>query len=649
MKQVMALFLVILSLNSFSQDTTNLDMVPVFSIRASAKIPATYKTIQGDELRKLYQGQEIPILLNTTPSIVTSTDGGHPQGYTYYRLRGMDQTRINMTLNGVILNEPEDQGVYTSNYPMFATNLQSVQVQRGVGTSTNGVSSYAGSISFQSRTGLEQDTEIQVGYGSWNTKRFSISNSTGLSKKGFALFTSVAGYGTDGYRYHSGGKGSSAFVSGGYYGLKDIVRVTAFSGRSINQMAWLAVSEESINKNPRTNDNTNGEMDRFTQSFIQLQYIRTLNKESKVSVTGFYNRLDGNWDFNLNSIGAGSDVLNYQLGSNFYGGIANYNYNKKNLRVNVGISANTYKRNHAMSIYPDLKSNLYTNYGRKYEISQFIKVGLDAGKFSLFGDMQYRYVGFTYVGDVNLGKLNWSFFNPKGGVIFTQNKNINYYFSLGQTKREPTRTNLFGGDDNLVTFVDVKHEKVTDYELGVNVNTGNLNLQANLYYMNFKNEITPLGPLGANGLPLMINVPKSYRSGIEIDVTYKLDQLTTSTTNVSISRNRMEFNSEKFQQLYSPSVVINQSLGYKFGGFTTVVSGKYHSKSYINFENTAITPAFAILNLDVSYRYKAITLMLQGVNLTSKKYYTNGYTIGDTRYYFANAPISVYGTIKINL
>lgn len=636
--------------NTSVSDTNGvmIDAVEVMGVRADSKTPVTQKTVNRDEIQETYQGQEMSYVLSNTPSVVTSTDGGHPQGYTYFRLRGIDQTRINMTLNGVPLNEPEDQGVYFSNYPGFANNIRSMQIQRGVGTSSNGTASYAGSINFDTPTGLDTTREIQLGYGSFNTKRVSITNSTGLTKNKIALYSNFSALESDGYKYNSGGFGYSAFVSGGYYGDNDIIKMTAFTGRSFNQMDWFAVSERAINNDPRTNYNSPREDDDFMQSFVQLQHIRDLSIYSTLVSTVYYNRLDGNWDLDLQPLGAGDTVLNYGLGSNLYGAMSNYQYKRNDFKMNVGVHANKYDRTHNMSILPSIDTLLYTNTGYKDELSSFLKLSYDIDKFTLFGDIQARSVVFRYNGLTPMDDVNWNFINPKTGISYNISDSLRYYMSVGKSSREPTRTDMFGGEDDLITFIPVSPETVTDYEIGMNTTTENLVLQANLYYMDFDNEITLLGALGSNGLPMMRNVKQSFRSGIEIDATYSLSKSLSLTNNFTYSYNRITDNEVMYQPLYTPDLIINQGVSYRNKNVTASILGKYHSESYIDLENTSVTPSFVIFNANISYVYNDLTISLQANNITNEQYYTNGYASAGERYFYVNAPSSFYTTLKYN-
>lgn len=593
------------------------------------------------------------MVLDKTPSITSSTDGGHPQGYTYFRLRGIDQTRVNMTLNGVPLNEPEDQGVYFSNYPGFSNNIKSMQIQRGVGTSSNGVSSYAGSINFESPTGFNKGTDIELGYGSFNTMRLNASNSTGLTDKGFALYTNFSTFSTDGYKYNSGSQGYSFFMSGGYYGSKDVVKFTAFTGRSFNQMAWAAVSEDDIANDPRTNYNTPVEDDDFMQSFAQLQYTRRLGEKSLINTTAYYNRLDGNWDLDLAPFGAGPDVLNYQLASNFYGLMSNFKYVGNVLRVDVGLHGNMYDREHAMAILPDVNTTFYTNTGYKNEVSGFSKFSLDVDEVTLYVDAQLRHTNFRYDGTLDVPNQDWTFFNPKGGLVYTHCKHWKGYVSVGLSHREPTRNDMFMGEDDPTSFTQVTPEQVVDYEAGVNYTGNRLGVKTNVYYMDFENEITLIGALGSNGLPLMTNVETSYRMGVELDATWyvvkKKNHELVLNNNTNLSYNRIVDGSETFQPLYTPPVVSNTSMGYTYKGFRIGVNAKYHSTSYIDFNNEYTTPSFLVCGADVGYTYKNTTLSVKVNNITNEQYYTNGYAVGTTRYFFVNAPTSVYATLKFTL
>jgi iron complex outermembrane receptor protein len=632
-------------------DTTKvskLDTIVLKGVRADAKTPVTQKSYTNIDIQKVYSGQELPILLSKTPAVVSNSDGGHPQGYTYFRLRGMDQTRINMTLNGVPLNEPEDQGVYFSNYPNFAKNIKTMQVQRGVGTSTNGVSSFAGSINFTSPTGIREKTELEAEYGSWNTSRFNFTHESGfIADNKLSMYFNASVFNTDGYKYHSGSKGFSLFYSLSYYGETDKVTLTTFTGKSNNEMAWYAVSESDIEKDPKTNYNHEDADDNFRQTLVMLEYKRFINSDNDISLTGFYNRLDGEWDLYV------GDMLNFGLGSNFYGLISNYNYSPNKFDINVGVSANGYNRDHSMVVLPDSDFKIYDNTGYKNEISTYGKVKYDLDVLTLFADVQYRYVTFDYKQKIkdgvpyafDLTKQDWSFFNPKIGLTYNVSDNLKFYTTLGKSNREPTRSDMFGGEDDLVTFEEVIPEEVLDYELGVNYTSPKFSGHANLYYMDFDNEITLLGALGSYSLQQFGNVEQSYRAGLEVDLNWAVHNEVTLTYNGAFSDNQIHDQGVYFSPLYTPEVIQNLAVNLHKDGMFIEVSVKHHSKSYIDFANENTTPAFGTVGMVWGYETEHFRYKIQGINLGSADYYTNGYMDGGEAHYYVNAPASVYATL----
>ena len=664
MRRIFTLILILFNLTLWSQIDTiiitqELEAVEIQGIRSNDKSPISQKTLKQKSIEVNYHSQELPLYLNSTPSITSSSDGGHNHGYVYFRLRGIDQTRINMTLEGVPLNEPEDQGVYFSNYPDFLNSVKSVQIQRGVGTSSNGVSSYAGSINFEAQNGLQKEgTQIEIMNGSWLTTKLALENYSGLNKNKTAIYTRFSGFGTQGYKYHSGNTGYSIFINAGYYGNKDVLEMIAFSGRIHNQLAWFAVDKYTIEEvDLKINYNTKREDDDFNQTMLILKYKKKLTKNTNFTTAAFFNHLDGAWRLDMLPLGGGDTIHNYQLSSNFYGLITNFNITRQKFRLNVGLNGNVYERNHWMAYLPQIEKQ-YLNTGHKNELAGYVKTGFDLGKLTFFGDIQLRNTFFEYEGDYNLPKQNWFFINPKGGLLYNFNQQINTYFYIGQSHREPTRTDIFMGEDNPTTHKEIKPEEVIDFELGTNLKMEKLAGQVNLYYMNFKNEITLLGALGSNGLPLMTNVQNSYRSGLEIDLTYQPWTFFQADGNASFSYNRIKDVGRQFEPLYTPSTVIN--LGTQLHNNKRQVfvrfESKIHSKSYIDWENTMITPAFAIFNTQIGVKIKNIKISTRLNNLFDKLYYTNGYadlldyndpSLGLTEYYYVNPPRHVMVTLKV--
>lgn len=655
-----------------AQDTITLKDVSIYGVRSTKNTPVTQKTLFRSDIQKTYQGFEVSTFVNNTPNTTMSTDNGTPFGYTYFRIRGIDQTRINITLNGVPLNEPEDQGVFFSNYPNFLDNIQSAEIQRGVGTSTNGVSSFAGSINFISPNGVDKGGNIRYTSGSFNSTKISSSYSTGLSSKKLALYTSASIYQTDGYRYGSGGNGKSLFLSGGYYGENNKVKFTSFVGNSRNGMAWQPVSEDELDIDPKTNYNRNDAWDNFTQTFVQLEYSSKINLKSNLTTSVFYNKLNGGYDY-LTSYFGSNGQRNLFLESNFYGVVSNFNHRSETSKLDFGISANTYNRFHDYDIM--LTNPLNNNKGTKQELSSYLKVSQQFNKLILTLDLQNRYVSFNYDGVLStlqgtwryLPTVNWTFFNPKGGLVYNFTNRTSLYSTIGQSFREPTRTNMFMGSDWLVYdnntpfFNNIKPEKVVDYELGLRHHTDRLTLQANLFYMDFTNEILPSGGTTPSSVGNAVSCPSSYRKGVELDIKYKITKCLTLDYNQSLTYTKFEnilINDEYLEEgqaILTPRNIINTTLTYTNCGFQIGLNSRIQSSSYLDLSNRNKIDSFAILNSFIKYSDNKFSILLSLNNLTSEEYYTNGSMIGrdfsvsNKRHLFANPPINGFLTLTYNI
>lgn len=642
---------VLAALQSIAQDTIKaLQLTPVLvvGVRADKKTPVTQKTIGDTSIQETYQGQEIPIILGKLPSMYSSTDGGHAQGYTYVSMRGASQNRINMTLNGVPLNEPEDHGVYTSNYPSFINAIQSIQVQRGVGTSSNGAASFIGSINFQSKNGLHKGTELQIGGGSFNTYRVNLSTSTGLQGK-YASFFNIGAISTDGFRKNSGMSGGSLFYTGGYYGDKRITKVVLFAGMSANKMAWEGSDEDVLKTDFRDNPRGNDNKDYFAQTHVQLHNINMFNSRNKLTTTLFYNRLDGNYDvYNKAELPTLGYYAREEQYSNWLGYVGQYDYKTPVVNLTLGASLNTYTRHHqGIEYYSLVDSFQYKNHGVKNEASGFAKLNIGTSDIRVFLDVQARYIDFKYRGDVPLDKQSWFFINPKFGLKFFFEKNWDFYTSLSMSHREPTRSVMFNGGFYLTDLNKVKPEQVLDFELGTNYKSDKISLQSNIFIMSFTNEIIPAGPMGPNSLPTMINVDKSVRYGFEFDVDYKVHSNLVYSVNGSLSDNY--FGDDKKRQLFSPNLIVNHSLVYSKGAISGGLNQSIYSRAFIDITNAYSIPASSNIGANVSYTYKNYKVSVQANNITSNKYYFNGYAIGGKRYLFPNALANYYVTFRINL
>ncbi len=643
-----------------AQDTLHTDSIKqldevVITYQADKRTPVTFQNIYSKTIKEKSTGQEPSFLLSETPSITNYSDGGNSQGYSYFRLRGIDQTRINMTLDGVPLNEPEDQGAYFSNYPDILNSVSKIQIQRGVGTSKNGVASYGGSVQlFSPNLRDSTKTTFGLGYGSFNSLRVFGEYNSGIKNKK-ALYVRASQIYSDGYKYHSSNNSQSIFLSGGLFYDKSTWKLNILAGHQQNDMAWIGVSDSLINIDRRTNANNKQEKDRFFQMLTQLQNSWQISRSSSLQSSIYYTFLKGNYGFDLNNfLGFPStdELYNYAVLSHFVGFFSNYTFSKKQFNLTTGLHGNIYNRQHTGS--EKSLGQLYQNTGYKNEISIFTKADYTLKWFTFFADVQYRYVNFDYKGSVALPKLEWHFINPKVGLSAAVNPNSTLYYSVGYTGREPTRNDMFGGNDDLLAdslgnaiLSNTKPEYVLNHELGFRFQKSKLDFNVNLYYMDFKNEIVLDGKFGPNGLALTNNVEQSFRTGLELSVNYKVSKHFSLVNNSSVNYSRIKEQTETFSPILTPPIIINQEVVFYKSNFTIALSARYQHNSYIDFANSETVKEYFLLNSRASYRFKGFQFSVFLNNITNAKYFNHGYVDFDgSKKYFVQAPINFYASIQ---
>lgn len=657
---IIAIILSIISIcNSQTIDTMKVDLSDVTilgSIRAENTAPISITNISSDKIKETLFGQELPQFLFEFPSITYNSDAGSMNGYSYMRMRGIDNVRINYTLNGVPLNEPEDQGAYFNNYVDFLNNVESIQIQRGVGTSTNGVASYGGSINFQSKYIEENYMEYELLFGSYNTQKFSIYSTD--KHDNLSMSARLSLFKTSGYRDNSGNNSTSVFINSMYTLNKDVFQLLSFYGHQRNDMCYLATSIDDLTFNPKMNYLSSDEDDEFDYYFNQLQYTHQFDENLFSNTSIYYIHLNGNYDVKLD------EMYNFRLKSNFLGGIFNINYKSTDFNVSFGVHVNTYTRYHMMGI-GDNVLNIYDNNGNKNELSSFIKTSYQYKDVLLYGDLQYRHIIFKYNPDdtynLSFDNVTWNFLNPKVGLSLLQN-NFNYYVSFGIMHREPTRNDLFGGADDidinnydeLKDFNRVKPEIVYDTEFGVKYHDSDLNGNINLFNMQFNNEIAQIGQISYIGLPLKKNVESSYRRGIELEAEYKFIKHVSLYQNLTVMKSKIntytrDYDNECFNDvvpLLSPSVISMSGIKFNSKYFNMSVYGKYISESYLDNENTGTVPSAFIVNVNLSVNSSIGVFQLICNNVFDKTYYSSGYMNGGIPYYYIQSPFNMYLTVK---
>ena len=628
-----------------------LEAVQVTAVRGGGTA-LSEKTLDRAELQRRYVGQDTPILLQSAPGITAYSESGSASNYSYMRLRGLDQTRINITLDGVPLNEPEDQGVFFSNFPDFAASVASVQVQRGVGSSTHGVASYAGSVNFESipLAAAGAGGELQLTRGAYATSRASATYRTGLGASGFAAHARASVQRTDGYRANSGNRSHGFFLSGGWFGARNVVKASLLTGISENQQAYLASPLSVLLQNPRDNPYGNSAAsavgDRFHQGLASVAWTHAFSPSLIVATTA-YGFDAGGW-YDVPGAAGLADAWNYNLRSRWGGVISALDWTSPRGSASVGLHAARYARDHCLETRPDLTARLYDNTGHKGEQMAFAKGSLVRGSVTLSGDAQLRLVRFRYEPTTGAGvapaSVRWSFFNPKVGVSVRASEALTFYASAGMNGREPTRADMFAGADDVdsvtarsvLPLTRVRAESVRDVEAGVTWRGAMLTVQANLFQMRFRDEIAPIGEINEIGYLLRKNVARSVRRGVEGDVTWRLTPrltalVTAAFTDARIDEYRDDATGSVFRDvpaLMTPALVSAHALRADVAPWLALdLDGRYTSRMMLT--NTG-DPRFAVpaswyADAGITARVKRTAVLVQVRNLFDRRVYTGGY------------------------
>ena len=622
-------------------------MAPLYT--AGKQTPFSFIDVEVSLLEQHPPMQEASFLLDKTPSVSIYSDSGSYQGYSYFRMRGIDQTRINMTLDGIPLNEPEDQGVYFSNYPGVFASLSSAQVQRGVGMSQNGTASFAGSVQLTSADLTQPEKRrLSLELGSFSSIGGNIEYSSGeRGKQSFYLLAS--GVSSDGYKYDSANQSYSLLGSAKKDDAQGQWRLLAFTGRQENKLAWLGVGQSDLDQDRKTNANRD-ENDTFAQSLVGLGREQPLGDNTELVVQAYYTRLKGNYDFVLNNflqIDEPGEVYNYALASEFIGAFASISHQAQSIGLSAGLHVNSYERVHEGKEKTG-DSFLYENTGYKDSQSAFVKLAYGRDKLYLYADLQGRQTQFDYHGSVALDSYKWSFINPRLGITYALDGDWGVYYSVGKTGREPTRTDIFGGNDNLeldesgepLIFV-TEAEWVVDHEAGVRFVNELTEWSVNLFHMSFSNEITLNGGFGPNGLLLNEDVDKSIRQGLESAATVRLAHSLKGRFSLAYTDSEIKDMGNSFLPVLTPKWLFNGSMFYSVGRYVLSFELQHQSQSYINLANTERIDAFSTCNIFLGYTFGKVETRLHVNNVFDKKYLRSGsMDIYGEPGYFVGAPMN---------
>ncbi len=670
--------------------------VVVVGLRADGRTPATYTNVSGEELSARNLGQDLPFLISLTPSVIVSSDAGAGVGYTWMKVRGSDDTRINVTLNGVPLNNPESHGVWWVNTPDIATSVDNMQIQRGVGLSTHGAGAFGATISLQTKD-LRETTyaEIENAFGAFNTMKNSVTFGTGLLRDKWAFDGRLSKISSDGYVDRATSDLKSFYLSGSYYGKNTIVKAITFSGTEKTYQAWNGVpgylleTNRTYNPsglyfdsdgNPQFYDN---ETDNYQQDHFQLHLSHAFNPGLTAHTAlhytkgrGFYEQYRYNERFsryNLPNVVIGeqtisrSDLIRRRwLDNDFAGLVYSLNYNSFSaLSMTFGGGYNVYSGDHFGEIiwaryaaHASLGHRYYDNDALKKDFNTFVKASYEVlPGMNLFADLQYRFVDYTFEGPAwVLGEVmpldqqvSFNFFNPKAGVNWAFSPSSTVYAFVGIGNREPVRRDFTESSPDSYP----RHETLRNIELGYRFQGRRSLLAANLYLMDYKDQLVLTGQINDVGGFTRTNIDNSYRAGIELEAGFIINPKLRWQGNAAFSRNKIDlfveysdaydndwnwtgYDMREYRNTdiaFSPSVVAASSFAWEpLKNLFLNFSSKYVGKQYIDntMSEERMLSGYFVNDLQFNYAFRPgflreIELVFQVNNLFNELYETNAW------------------------
>lgn len=661
---------------SFSQETkkdttkvTELKEVTVSSVRAKDKNPITYTNVSKEEIAPRNLGQDVPVLLQYLPSVVSTTDAGNGVGYTYMRVRGSDGSRINVTLNGVPFNDSESQGTFFVNLPDFASSLESVQLQRGVGTSTNGAGAFGASLNMATKSYQEKAyAEISNSYGSFNTRKHTLSFGTGLHNN-FEMNGRISNIASDGFIDRATSNMFGYFFNANYVKESTLIKFLAFGGKEKTYQAWYGIEDPEKLRNDRTFNPAgmyfdefgnmkfyNNETDNYWQNHFQLHWTEKWSENwiSNAALhytigKGYFEQYKEDEDltdynlpaFNGNSI---SDLVRKRwLDNDFFGATFSLNYKTAKTDLLFGGAANRYLGLHYGEVvwtqnYIPNPNRYYDNYGNKDDVNIYTKATYNVtNKLNLFADLQYRMV-FYDATSVKFDDVNdtFRFFNPKAGLNFQLDEKNAFYGYFGVANKEPRRDDYESGA--------IKPERLFDYELGWKYSAKKVKLYANAFYMRYNDQLVLTGDLNDVGAPIFTNSGKSYRLGLEVESTIALTDKLILNPNFTLSKNKNEDfyyeingavqNLGNTNIAYSPDFIFGNRFSYlPIKGLQLSLLSKFVGEQYMGNIDSDVSKLDSYFINDFNFSYdwqinKGIkSIVFSGLvnNIFNVEYESNGY------------------------
>ncbi len=703
MKKYSFLFLLLFTGILIAQEETVKDSVQVLdevivkAVRVNSESPVTFSSLTQKEISKRNLGQDIPILMNSMPNVVTTSDAGAGIGYTGIRVRGSDATHVNVTINGIPYNDSESMGTYWVDLPDFSSSVESLQLQRGVGTSTNGAGAFGASINLLTDAVSENaGAEISSSFGSYNTQKYTLKFTTGKLGEHFEIAGRLSKIKSDGYIDRASSDLSSYFLQASYVDENTLIKTLAFGGFEETYQAWYGtpmvrivgdeqgvedyISDNYLSdaeaENLRNSDRSynyytyENQVDHYSQDHYQLFWSEQYNDNWSSNIAlhytwgrGYYEQYKEDEDFEdygFDEINIGDETINSTdlirrkwLDNDFYGTTFSLFYNNnKGFDLTFGGAWNKYEGDHFGEVIwaryasnSEIRDHYYDNYGNKTDFNLFTKVKYNVGnKILLFGDLQIRTVDYEANGVYN-GNVDDSFFffNPKAGLTYLLNDTNNFYFSYARANREPNRTDYENGTP--------KPETLNDFELGWRINNNKFQINSNIYYMRYQDQLVLTGELDDVGSPIRENVGDSYRLGLEIDANFIFSKHFSLQPNIAFSSNKnIDFHTSWNGELvnlgntniaFSPNVVFGNKFNYQpTEGLLISLFSKYVGEQFmanIDNDNSKLESYFINdLNINYEIKFKKVLKSIQISalinNIFNVEYISNGYyyTYDDT-------------------
>jgi iron complex outermembrane receptor protein len=679
----------LVSLVSFSQeklqDTTKvnqLDEVLVSAVRVTTKTPVSFSNLDKKEIKFRNLGQDIPILMNYLPSVVTTSDAGNGVGYTGIRVRGSDATRVNVTINGIPYNDSESSGTYFVDMPDFASSLESLQLQRGVGTSTNGAGAFGASLNMLTDNYSKVSKgEISSSYGSFNTQKNTVKFSTGLMNDHFEIAGRLSTLKSDGYVDRGSSDMKSYFLQGTYVGKTTLIKALAFGGTEKTYQSWNGIDAATMETDRTFNSagmftdeagNTrfyDNETDNYQQDNYQLHWNEKISGKWNTNLAfhytkgkGFYENYKEDADFadyGLLPVSGQTttDLIRQKwLDNDFFGTTFSANYKDEKLDVILGGGWNKYEGDHYGKVIwaryasqSELGDHYYDDAATKKDGNIFAKANYQiTEKISLFGDLQLRNVQYKADSwETGVVNDNFNFFNPKAGLNYDIDGKNKLYFSYAKANREPNRTDYESGSP--------KPEKLNDYELGWRFEAEKVKINSNIYYMAYKDQLILTGKLDDVGSPVRSNSEKSYRLGLEVDATIAVSEKFIIRPNFTLSTNKnndLAVEGENYGTTtiaYSPSIIAGNMFIYKpIESLQISLLQKCVGEQYMNNieSSEAKLASYFVNDINIGYEIKPKSvfksIIITGLvnNVLDKKYVSNGYMWDVYPYYYPQAGIN---------